>query len=242
MLPPAMTFKKLLHRHLFFNFVCSVVLLVAFSGLATGATPGEVYEKYRNEIVQGNFFIFEEHLFVVIHAETNKDSNRENFFRKMRMIAFNQILPRFAHNQYPDVDKKWFELYFLLPSFSSFTLKKSFVVDKDKTGRNAYLVLTAPIKEIQPYIPESKIVKDGVNRAFDNGVRINLEKFIHVASGNRLRLAKNKLNTLIKSNSTKKKDPTEGTIINDGKGPDNNQPLKNKDILRQQGNEIEDLL
>jgi hypothetical protein len=63
-----------------------------------------------------------------------------------------------------------------------------------------------------------------------------------IASGNRLRLAKNKLNTLIKSNSTKKKDPTEGTIINDGKGPDNNQPLKNKDILRQQGNEIEDLL
>ena len=69
MLPPAMTFNKL-HSYLLFNFVCSVALLVGFSGLATGATPGEVYEKHRNEIVPGNFFIFEEHLFVVIHAET----------------------------------------------------------------------------------------------------------------------------------------------------------------------------
>tara|TARA_Y100001960_G_C14552743_1_gene766601 strand:- start:154 stop:864 length:711 start_codon:yes stop_codon:yes gene_type:complete len=236
-----MTFNKL-HSYLLFNFVCSVVLLVGVADSATGATPGEVYEKHRNEIVQGNFFIFEGNLFVVIHVETNKGSNRENLFRKMELTAFNQILPRFAHNQYPDVDKNWFELYSLLPSFSSFTLKKSFVVDKNKTGRNAYLVLTAPVKEIKPYIPESKVVKDAVNRAFDNDVPINLQKFISVASGNRLRLAKNKLNALIKSNSTKKKDSAEGTTINDGKGSDNNELLKNKDILRQQGNEIEDLL
>ena len=236
-----MTFNKL-HPYLLFNFFCSVALLVGFAGLATGATPGEVYEKHRNEIVRGNFFIFEEYLFVVIHVETNKDSNRENLFRKMELIAFRQVLPRFAHNQYPNVDKNWFELYFLLPSFSSFNLKNSLVVDKDKTGHNAYLVLTAPVKEIKPYIPESQVIKDAVNHAFDNGVPINLEKFIRVASGDRLRLAKNKLRARTKRNPTKKKGSVEGEILNNVNRPGNNQPLKNKDILRHQGNKIDDLL
>ena len=123
----------------------------------------------------------------------------------MKVRALKQLLPRFSQHQHPGVNKEWFELYFGLPSFAKFSVKNSFVVDKKITGDQAYLVLTVPEKEVTPNILDPKITRDSVNRAFDEGVPMNLRKYSRVAKGERLRLVKERLTAGISRSSPKEK-------------------------------------
>ena len=123
----------------------------------------------------------------------------------MKVRALKQLLPRFSQYRHSGVNKEWFELYFGLPSFAKFSVKKSFVVDKKITGNRAYLVLTVPEKEVTPVIPDPKTTRDSVNRAFDEGVPMNLRKYSRVAEGERLRLVKERLTTGISRSSLKEK-------------------------------------
>ena len=181
------------------------LLLLFHSYPAIGATPGEVYEKHRSEIVQGKISVFDGNLFVVIHSEDNKKLDSRALYRKMKVRAVKQLLPRFSQHQHPGINKEWFELYFGLPSFAKFPVKNSFVVDKKITGDQAYLVLTVPEKEVTPVIPGPKTTRDSVNRAFDEGVPMNLRKYSRVAEGERLRLAKERHTTGISRSSPKEK-------------------------------------
>ena len=79
------------------------------------------------------------------------------------------------------------------------------LVDKKITGDQAYLVLTVPEKEVTPVIPDPKTTRDSVNRAFDEGVPMNLRKYRRVAEGERLRLVKERLTTGISRSSPKEK-------------------------------------
>ena len=181
------------------------LLLLFHSCPAIGATPGEVYEKHRSEIVQGKISVFDGNLFVVIHSKYNKRFDSSALYRKMKVSALKQLLPRFSQYRHPEVNKEWFELYFGLPSFAKFSVKNSFVVDKKITGDSAYLVLTVPEKEVTPVIPDPKTTRDSVNRAFDEGVPMNLRKYSRVAEGERLRLVKERLTTGISRSSPKEK-------------------------------------
>lgn len=181
------------------------LLLLFHSYPAIGATPGEVYEKHRNDIIQGGISVFDGNLFVVIHSKDNKKLDSRVLYRKMKVRALKQILPRFSQYRHPGVNKKWFELYFGLPSFAKFSVKSSFVVDKKITGDRAYLVLTVREKEVTPVIPDPKTTRDSVNRAFDEGVPMNLRKYSRVAEGERLRLVKERLTTGIPRSSLKGK-------------------------------------
>ena len=181
------------------------LLLLFHSYPAVGATPGEVYEKHRSEIVQRNFSVFDGHLFVVINQTTPKRIRKRPLFRQMKLRALKRLLPRFSQYRHSGVNKEWFELYFGLPSFAKFSVKNSFVVDKKITGDQAYLVLTVPEKEVTPVIPDPKTTRDSVNRAFDEGVPMNLRKYSRVAEGERLRLVKERLTAGISRSSPKEK-------------------------------------
>jgi hypothetical protein len=181
------------------------LLLLFYSYPAIGATPGEVYEKHRSDIIQGKISVFDGNLFIVIHSKDNKKLDSRALYRKMKVRALKQLLPRFSQHQHPEVNKEWFELYFGLPSFAKFPVKNSFVVDKKITGDRAYLVLTVPEKEVTPVIPHPKTTRDSVNRAFDEGVPMNLRKYGRVAGGERLRLVKERLTTGISHSSPKEK-------------------------------------
>ncbi len=189
-------------RHL---VLCMGLLLLIHSYPAIGATPGEIYKINRSEIIQRNFSVFDGHLFVVINQTTPKRIRKRALYRQMKVRALKQLLPRFSQHQHPEVNKEWFELYFGLPSFAKFSVKNSFVVDKKITGDSAYLVLTVPEKEVTPVIPEPKTTRDSVNRAFDEGVPMNLRKYGRVAGGERLRLVKERLTTGISHSSPKEK-------------------------------------
>ncbi len=181
------------------------LLLLFHSYPAIGATPGEVYKKHRSDIIQGEISVFDGNLFIVIHSEDNKKLDSRALYRKMKVRALKQLLPRFSQHQHPGVNKEWFELYFGLPPFAKFPVKNSFVVDKKITGDRAYLVLTVPEKEVTPVIPGPKTTRDSVNRAFDKGVPMNLRKYSRVAVGERLRLVKERLTTGISRSSPKEK-------------------------------------
>jgi len=181
------------------------LLLLFHSYPAIGATPGEVYEKHRSDIIQGKISVFDGNLFIVIHSKDNKKLDSRALYRKMKVRALKQLLPRFSQHQHPGVNKEWFELYFGLPSFAKFSVKNSFVVDKKITGDQAYLVLTVPEKEVTPVIPDPKTTRDSVNRAFDEGVPMNLRKYSRVAEGERLRLVKERLTAGISRSSPKEK-------------------------------------
>ena len=188
------------------QLACYMGLLLLFHSYpAIGATPGEVYEKHRSEIVQGKISVFDGNLFIVIHSEDNKKLDSRALYRKMKVRALKQLLPRFSQHQHPGVNKEWFELYFGLPSFAKFSVKNSFVVGKKITGDRAYLVLTVREKEVTPVIPDPKTTRDSVNRAFDEGVPMNLRKYSRVAEGERLRLVKERLTTGISRSSPKEK-------------------------------------
>jgi len=181
------------------------LLLLFHSYPAIGATPGEVYKKHRSDIIQGEISVFDGNLFIVIHSEDNKKLDSRALYRKMKVRALKQLLPRFSQHQHPGVNKEWFELYFGLPPFAKFPVKNSFVVDKKITGDRAYLVLTVPEKEVTPVIPGPKTTRDSVNRAFDKGVPMNLRKYSRVAVGERLRLVKERLTMGISRSSPKEK-------------------------------------
>ena len=181
------------------------LLLLFYSYPAIGATPGEVYEKHRSEIVQGEISVFDGNLFVVIHAKYNKRFDSSALYRKMKVRALKRLLPRFSQYRHSGVNKEWFELYFSLPSFAKFSVKSSFVVDEKITGDQAYLVLTVPEKEVTPVIPDPKTTRDSVNRAFDEGVPMDLRKYSRVAEGERLRLVKERLTTGISRSFPKEK-------------------------------------
>lgn len=185
--------------------LCMGLLLLFHSYPAIGATPGEIYKRNRSEIVQRNFSVFDGHLFVVINLTTPKRIRKRALFRQMKLLAFKQVLPRFSQYRHPGVNKEWFELYFSLPSFAKFSVKRSFVVDKKITGDQAYLVLTVPEKEVKPVIPDPKTTRDSVNRAFDESTPMNLRKYSRIAEGERLRLVRERLTAGISHSSQKEK-------------------------------------
>jgi len=216
------------------------------------ATPGEVYKKHRSQIDRGNFFIFDPYLFVVIRVRVTPQTKEAGLFRKMKVTAFSQVLPRFARHRYPKVEKEWFELYFRLPSFPSFFIKKSVVVDKSKAGKTAYLVLAVPTEEVDSYIPDLKAVKNEVNNAFDNGVKMNLRKYSRLASRERLRLIIERLINCCREGATSQK--TEDIHVPESgledSGPDSHPeiqeapeiPDKPQPLLRQREDKLDDLL
>jgi len=218
------------------------LLLLIHSYPAIGATPGEIYKINRSEIVQRNFSVFDGHLFVVINQTTPKRIRKRPLFRQMKLRALKRLLPRFSQYRHPGVNKEWFELYFSLPSFAKFSVKRSFVVDKKITGDQAYLVLTVPEKEVTPVIPDPKTTRDSVNRAFDESTPMNLRKYSRVAEGERLRLVKERLTTGITHSSLKEKSV-------DDELPDENKDKPTKpDVLKKspgiiiQESDLDDLL
>lgn len=179
------------------------LLLLFYPYPAIGATPGEVYEKHHSDIIQEKTSVFDENIFIVIHSKVNKRLDSRILYRKMKVMGLKLLRPRFSQHQHPGVKKEWFELYFGLPSFAKFSVKSSFVVDKKITGDHAYLVLVVPEKEVTPVIPDPKTTRDIVNRAFDEGVSMNLRKYSRIAAGERLRLVKERLVAGISHSSQK---------------------------------------
>ena len=179
------------------------LLLLLHSYPATGATPGEVYQKHRSEIVQENFSVFDGNLFITIHSKDNKKLDSTFLYRKMKVKALKKLLPRFSQYKHSSVKKEWFELYFSLPSFPKFSIKNSFVVDKKITVNQAYLVLAVPEKEVTPAVPDPATTRESINHAFDEGVPMNLLKYSRVAEGERLRMVKVRLAAGIARSSVK---------------------------------------
>ena len=179
------------------------LLLLLHSYPATGATPGEIYQKHRSKIVQEKISVFDGNLFITIHSKGNKKLDSPLLYRKMKVKALKQLLPRFSQYRHSGVNKEWFELYFSLPSFAKFSIKNSFVVDKKITVDQAYLVLAVPEKEVTPVVPDPATTRDSINRAFDEGVPMNLLKYSHVAEGKRLRMVKERLAAGIARSSEK---------------------------------------
>ena len=179
-------------KYLYIFFSVGLFLLINFHS-AFGATPGEVYEKHRRAIMQGEINVFGGNVFFVIHSKLTKKLDSKLVFRKMKIRALKNLRPRFSRYRYPGVSKEWFELYYNLPSISKVSIKNSFVVDKNISADQAYLVLTVPEKEIESFLKNPKLVKDAVNRAFDDGTLINLSKYKRVAQGKRLKKVKSKV-------------------------------------------------
>ena len=61
------------------------LLLLLHSYPAIGATPGEVYEKHRSDIIQEKISVFDGNLFVVIHSKDNKKLGSRVLYRKMKV-------------------------------------------------------------------------------------------------------------------------------------------------------------
>lgn len=221
---------------------CMGLLLLIHSYPAIGATPGEIYKINRSEIVQRNFSVFDGHLFVVINLTTPKRIRKRALFRKMKVRALKQLLPRFSQHRHSGVNKEWFELYFSLPSFAKFSVKSSFVVDKKITGDQAYLVLTVLEKEVTPVIPDPKTTRDSVNRAFDEGVPMNLRKYSRVAEGERLRLVKERLTTGISRSSPKEKSVDDELSDEGEEKPTKPDVSKKKPGVIIQESDLDDLL
>lgn len=173
-------------------FSISFFLLI-ISQSAFGATPGEVYEKYRREIMKGEIHVFKKNVFFVTHSKLKKKHNTKSVFRKLKIRALKNLRLKFSQYRHPDINKEWFELYYSLSSNSNTSIKKSFVVDKNIIADQAYLVLTVPEEEIQSTTINPKLAKAVVNRAFDNGTLIRLVKYSRVVSGERLKKVKKKI-------------------------------------------------
>jgi hypothetical protein len=178
------------NQYIFFSI--SLFLLI-ISQSAFGATPGEVYEKHRREILQGEINVFEGNVFFAIHSKPKKKHDSKLVFRKMKIRALKNLRPRFSQYRHSGISKEWFELYYSLPSISKISIKKSFVVDKNIKADQAYLVLTVPEEEIESTLINPKLVKSAVDRAFDNGTLISLVKYSRVVSGERLKKVKKKI-------------------------------------------------
>jgi hypothetical protein len=168
-------------------FIVAGFFLIIISQSSFGATPGEIYEKYHREIVQQEINIFEGNIFFIVHSKVKKNIPSNLLFRKMKIMALKKIRPRFLSYKYPNVNKLWFELYYSLPTNSKVSIKKSFVVDRNVTADQAYLVLTVPLDQVSSSDIDIQNIKDTVNRAFDNKNLINLVKYSRVVKGRRLK-------------------------------------------------------
>jgi hypothetical protein len=186
--------------------------------LAFGGTPGEVYEKHRSEIMRGEITVFGGNVFFVIHSKVGKRINSNSMFRKMKLRALKNLRPSFSRYKSPGVKKEWFELYYSLPSISNNSIKKSFVVDKNITKDQAYLVLTVPVEEVAFTLINPKIVVDQVNQAFNKGTLTSLAKYSRVVMGDRLKEVKKKIaqRSSVRSRNEKIKDELS----------ENNEPTK----------------
>jgi hypothetical protein len=186
-------------------FSISFFLLI-ISQSAFGATPGEVYEKYRKEIMKGEIHVFKGNIFFVTHSKLKKKHDIKSVFRKLKIRALKNLRLKYTRYRHPDINKEWFELYYSLPSISKISIKKSFVVEKNIIADQAYLVLTVPEKEVEPTLINPKLAKGAVNRAFDNGTLIRLVKYSRVVSGERLKKVEKKiaLRASLKSRQEKK--------------------------------------
>jgi hypothetical protein len=174
-------------------FLYIAVFLLINSLSVYGATPGEVYEKYRQEIRQEKFNIFEGNIFIFIHSETGERLNSKSIFRKMKVKALKNLRSKYLIHKFPDINKLWFELYYELPSIPKYSIKKSFVVDKNIKAGQAYLVLTVPENQVSSIKLDIKKIKETVNREFDNGGLISLVKYSRVVSGKRLKKVKKEI-------------------------------------------------
>ena len=179
-------------KKLYILFLIGLFFLIS-PNLSFAATPGEVYEKHRKEILKGGVSLIKGNVFLVVFSEKEKTKKNNLLFRKMKLRALKELGPRFLLYKYPSTNKDWFELYYNLPSNSKKIFKKSFVVDKNKASDPAYLVLTIPEKEIASSSISPNKIKDTVNRAFDNGTLANLSKYSRVVSGERLKEVKKKI-------------------------------------------------
>ena len=191
-------------KKLYIFFLIGLFYLIT-SKLSFGATPGEVYEKHRREILKGGISVIEENVFLVVFSEKKKTNKSNLMFRKMKIRALKELGSRFLQYKYPSISKDWFELYYGLPSNSKILFKKSFVVDKNNASDPAHLVLTIPEKEIGSSSIKPNKIKDVVNRAFDNGTLVNLVKYSRVVSGDRLKEVKKRITQLTARKLSKKK-------------------------------------
>jgi hypothetical protein len=176
----------------YITFVAGV-LLIFFTQSTFGATPGEVYAKHSKKIIQGDINVFAGNVFFTVHSEVKKRLSDNLIFRKLKTKALNEIRSGYQHYKFPGENKLWFELYYSLPSISKFSIKNSFVVDKQIKENQAYLVLTAPEHQLSSTKINLKKIKDTVNIAFDNGSLISLIKYSRLVSGDRLKEVKKEI-------------------------------------------------
>jgi hypothetical protein len=198
-----------------------LILFIAIScDIAAASTPSKIYKKNKNNILESNFLIFDEQIFVVIRLKTKASSaGKRALFIKMKTRSLKSLLPRFAHYQFPNADTAWFDIYFSKPVSSQFTIKQAFVVDKKLADGEAYLVLTVPQASVESYIPDIKVIKNKVNRAFDEGELINLNKYLGLVEGKRLRRVKKaikaKISKLVENKKNLSSSDNENSNIND---------------------------
>tara|TARA_Y100001960_G_C14669285_1_gene825054 strand:- start:189 stop:986 length:798 start_codon:yes stop_codon:yes gene_type:complete len=188
------------------RLVLLIILLTASSDFAVALTPGEIYKKNKNNILENKFLVFDEQLFIVIHLKTKaSEAGKRALFVKMKTRALRYLLPRFAHYQFPDANTAWFDLYFSEPINSRFTIRQAFVIDKKLADGEAYLVLTVPQSTVESYIPDIKVIKTAVNRSFDEGKNINLKKYLGLVKGKRLIRVQETIIAKISKNEENKK-------------------------------------
>jgi hypothetical protein len=176
----------------YITFVAGV-LLIFFSQSTFGATPGEVYAKHSKKIIQGDINVFAGNVFFTVHSKVKKRLSDNLIFRKLKTKALNEIRSGYQHYKFPDENKLWFELYYSLPFISKFSIKNSFVVDRQIKESQAYLVLAVPEHQLSSTKINLKKIKDTVNIAFDNGSLISLIKYSRVVSGERLKKVKKEI-------------------------------------------------
>jgi len=181
--------------------------LLILSGNLQALTPSDIYKKHESKIKQQPFSVHDKNLFVIVRFKNiKKNLKKRALFLKMEAKALKSVLHRFAHYLFPDANTAWFDIYFSKPVNSRFTIRQAFVVDKKMADGEAYLVLTVPQATVESYVPDIKTIKTTVNRAFDEGKLINLNKYLSLVKGKRQRLVQETIKSrLSKVEENKKK-------------------------------------
>ena len=177
-----------------FNITLAAGIFLIFISQSTfGATPGEIYLKHSKTIIQGGINVFEGNVYFTVQSNIKKQISKSLLFRKMKLKALKELRSKYLHYKFPDENILWFELYYELPITHKYSIKKSFVVNKNIKEGQAYLVLALPENQLSSTKINLKEIKDTVNLAFDNGSLISLFKYIRVVSGDRLKEVKKEI-------------------------------------------------
>jgi hypothetical protein len=188
------------------KLILSIIFVLISSDNLQALTSSDIYKKHEREIKQQPFSVHDKNLFVVVRFKNiKKNVKKRALFLKMEVKALKSVLHRFAHYQFPDVNTAWFDIYFSESLKSRLNMKQALVVDKNIADGEAYLVLTIPQASVESYIPDIKVIKTAVNRAFDEGKLINLNKYLSLVEGKRLRRVQETIKAKLSKDEENKK-------------------------------------